>query len=63
VNRAYNVHAADWDREREALRGLKECRLNAQSHALDIYRQHGFEAYDAEFMEAGIPHQNMKRNL
>jgi predicted GNAT family N-acyltransferase len=44
-------------------RGHKECRLNAQSHALDFYRQHGFEAYDAEFMEAGIPHRRMKRNL
>jgi len=44
-------------------RGLTECYMNAQSHALDFYRQHGFEAYDAEFMEAGIPHRHMKRSL
>ena len=28
-------------------RGIKECYMNAQSHALEFYRQHGFEAYDA----------------
>lgn|SRR5690242_1349823 len=44
-------------------RGIKECYMNAQSHALDFYRQHGFEAYDAEFLEAGIPHWHMKRTL
>jgi predicted GNAT family N-acyltransferase len=44
-------------------RGLKECYMNAQSHALDFYLQQGFEAYDAEFMEAGIPHRHMKRSL
>lgn len=44
-------------------RGIKECYMNAQSHALDFYRQYGFEAYDAEFLEAGIPHRRMKRSL
>jgi predicted GNAT family N-acyltransferase len=44
-------------------RGIKEARLNAQSHALEFYVRHGFEAYDDEFMEAGIPHRHMKRSL
>lgn len=44
-------------------RGIKECHMNAQLHAVDFYRQHGFEAYDAEFLEAGIPHRHMKRTL
>jgi predicted GNAT family N-acyltransferase len=44
-------------------RGITVCYMNAQSHALDFYRQHGFETYDAEFLEAGIPHCHMKRTL
>ena len=44
-------------------RGIKVCYMNAQIHALDFYREHGFEAYDAEFLEAGIPHRHMKRTL
>lgn len=44
-------------------RGIDVCYMNAQSHALDFYRQHGFETYDDEFLEAGIPHRRMKRTL
>lgn len=44
-------------------RGIKEVRLNAQSHALEFYVRHGFEAYDDEFVEAGIPHRHMRRSL
>lgn len=44
-------------------RGIKECYMNAQSHAVEFYRQHGFGTYDAEFLEAGIPHRRMKRML
>ena len=44
-------------------RGIRECYLNSQSHAVEFYRQYGFEAYDAEFLEAGIPHRHMKRAL
>ena len=44
-------------------RGHKVCYMNAQISALDFYQQHGFEAYDEEFMEAGIPHRSMKRTL
>ncbi|HLW74549.1 MAG TPA: GNAT family N-acetyltransferase [Gammaproteobacteria bacterium] len=44
-------------------RGIKDCRLNAQSHALTFYARHGFEPYGEEFMEAGIPHRAMHMRL
>lgn len=44
-------------------RGLQECRLHAQSHALAFYEHHGFEAVGEEFAEAGIPHRHMRRRL
>lgn len=37
--------------------------LHAQSHALPFYEKSGFEAYDAEFFEAGIAHRKMKLEL
>ena len=46
-----------------ARRGLREVALNAQTHALDFYRCHGFEAVGEVFMEAGIPHRAMRRTL
>jgi predicted GNAT family N-acyltransferase len=44
-------------------RGIKECRLHAQCHAMDFYLQHGFQADGEQFMEAGIPHMHMHRSL
>lgn len=46
-----------------ARRGLREVALNAQTHALDFYRCHGFEAVGEVFMEAGIPHRAMRRTV
>ncbi|MBV2265042.1 MAG: GNAT family N-acetyltransferase [Thauera sp.] len=46
-----------------ARRGLREVALNAQTHALDFYRRHGFEAVGEVFMEAGIPHRAMRRTV
>lgn len=40
--------------------GYAEIRLHAQTHALDFYRKHGFTLQGAEFMEAGIPHYEMR---
>lgn len=34
--------------------------LAAQTHALLFYERLGFTAYGDEFMEAGIPHRNMR---
>jgi predicted GNAT family N-acyltransferase len=41
--------------------GMPEVVLNAQTHALPFYARHGFVAEGPEFMEAGIPHQTMRR--
>lgn len=37
-----------------------EIHLHAQTHALEFYRKHGFTPLGAEFMEAGIPHYEMR---
>ena len=49
----------------EALReeGVTEARLAAQTHALGFYEALGFEAFGPEFMDAGIPHRDMKMVL
>jgi predicted GNAT family N-acyltransferase len=44
-------------------RGLRHAVLNAQTHAAPFYRRHGFEVIGATFMEAGIPHVEMRRGL
>ena len=37
--------------------------LNAQTHAVDFYRQLGFEPHGQEFMDAGIAHMQMTMQL
>jgi predicted GNAT family N-acyltransferase len=44
-------------------RGEREIVLSAQTHALAFYRAHGFEAFGAQYEEAGLPHQDMRRAL
>lgn len=44
------------DRER-----LEAVKLHAQIHAVEFYERHHFVANGPVFMEAGIPHQSMKR--
>ena len=44
-------------------RGHAAARLNAQIHAAGFYRRYGFEDEGPEFMEAGIPHVAMQRDL
>jgi len=44
-------------------RGDRELMLSAQVHALAFYRGHGFVEQGAEYLEAGIPHQAMRRRL
>ena len=45
------------------LLGHKEIVLSAQKHAVPFYRKHGFAEEGAEYMEAGIPHRDMRRRL
>ena len=44
-------------------RGLTAVDLHAQTHALGFYERLGYEAYGPEYLEAGIPHQAMRRAL
>jgi len=42
-------------------RGDREVILSAQTHAIPFYHAHGFVPEGAEYIEAGIPHQAMRR--
>jgi len=44
-------------------RGLPRAILNSQTHAMPFYAHHGFVADGDEYLEAGIPHQTMTREL
>lgn len=44
-------------------RGLAAVDLHAQTQALGFYERLGYEAYGPEYLEAGIPHQAMRRAL
>jgi predicted GNAT family N-acyltransferase len=46
--------------ERAKQRGDRAVVLNAQIHAEHFYRRYGFEREGEEFMEAGIPHIQMR---
>lgn len=44
-------------------RQLSQVFLHAQTSAVEFYQRHGFSPRDEEFMDAGIPHRYMQRNL
>ena len=46
-----------------AEQGMTEVALNAQTHALGFYQQHGFSAEGEVFLDAGIDHMRMRRVL
>ena len=43
--------------------GIRRVRLNAQTRAVPFYRKHGFVVEGEEFVEAGIPHCHMGRDI
>ncbi len=43
--------------------GMQRVLLNAQIQALPFYLRHGFQAQGEEFLDAGIPHRRMWRDL
>ena len=63
--RGKGVGAAMLSRLIEAARarGDREVALSAQVHAVRFYRVHGFVEEGAEYEEAGIAHQAMRRVL
>ncbi len=44
-------------------RGLPRVMLDAQTHAIAFYERHGFIVTSDVFMDAGIPHRHMMREL
>lgn len=49
--------------KRIQIEGLKQAKLNAQTHAEDFYRSLGYETISGQFMDAGIPHVTMIKTL
>ncbi|MFE6523020.1 GNAT family N-acetyltransferase [Streptomyces sp. NPDC057794] len=49
--------------EEARARGLAAVDLHAQTHALGFYQRLGYAAYGSEYLEAGLPHQAMRRSL
>jgi predicted GNAT family N-acyltransferase len=43
--------------------GLRRVALNAQIQALPFYLRHGFQPAGEDFLDAGIPHRRMWRDL
>ena len=44
-------------------RGLSKVFLHAQTSAIGFYENHGFRSLGEEFMDAGIPHRYMEKEL
>lgn len=44
-------------------RGQREALLSAQTHAVPFYEQHGYTVCGAEYLDAGIAHVDMRRDL
>ncbi|MFD2639917.1 GNAT family N-acetyltransferase [Piscibacillus salipiscarius] len=42
---------------------VKKAKLNAQTHAEEFYKRIGYETISDEFMDAGIPHVTMIKEL
>ncbi|WP_088005647.1 GNAT family N-acetyltransferase [Indiicoccus explosivorum] len=43
--------------------GIHLLRLNAQTHAMAFYEHLGYQTASEEFMDAGIPHKTMEKEL
>ena len=49
--------------ERAGERGLREVSLHAQLHAVEFYARAGYVPYTDVYLEAGIEHRSMKKEL
>ena len=43
--------------------GLNQLKLNAQTHAIPFYSRLGYKIVSEEFLDAGIPHKTMMKNI
>ncbi|WP_339228763.1 GNAT family N-acetyltransferase [Oceanobacillus sp. FSL K6-2867] len=46
-----------------AHKGYQKAKLNAQTHAEDFYKKLGYQTISGEFLDAGIPHITMVKEL
>jgi predicted GNAT family N-acyltransferase len=46
-----------------SINGLRKLKLNAQTHAIPFYSGLGYKIISEEFMDAGIPHKTMVKEL
>ena len=49
--------------ERARARGLRAVELHAQLHALGFYDRYGYVPYTEVYLEAGIEHRSMRKEL
>lgn len=50
-------------RELRQIPGITRAKLGAQCHAIAFYEKLGFAAYGPEYLDAGIAHRDMTREL
>ncbi|NRD78461.1 GNAT family N-acetyltransferase [Bacillus sp. BRMEA1] len=43
--------------------GIHKLKLNSQTHAIPFYSNLGYEVVSEEFMDAGIPHKTMMKQI
>lgn len=43
--------------------GIKKLKLNAQTHAISFYEKLGYQVVSEEFLDAGIPHRTMVKEI
>lgn len=43
--------------------GIQKLKLNAQTHAIPFYDKIGYEVVSEEFLDAGIPHRTMMKEI
>ncbi|WP_077211225.1 GNAT family N-acetyltransferase [Bacillus dakarensis] len=43
--------------------GIEKLKLNAQTHAIPFYTNLGYDVVSDEFLDAGIPHKTMVKNI
>jgi len=44
-------------------KGYTKTKLNAQTRAVDFYKRLGYKVVSEEFLDAGIPHVTMTKQL
>lgn len=61
--KSYGKKLIDKMEEEIINKGYKKAKLHAQTHAKEFYERLGYEVFSDEFMDAGIPHVAMTKEL